>query len=159
MILIALVFDSLDGYIARFLKTESKFGSSMDGYIDVVNYLIYPSLSFFIYFKMTHIVSLLAIFIFVLCGIYRLARFQISGIKKTNNKMYYEGLPVFVGPFLVLIFLFIFKFVFDWFYFLSIFLLLITSFLMVQTFKFPKPKNIFFYILLVAFVSLIFIRF
>ncbi len=156
-ILLALVFDSIDGHIARLLKAESKFGSAVDGYVDVVNYLIYPSLAFFIYFRMTDVVPLVTIFIFVLCGIYRLARFQVNGVKRTNNKMFYEGLPVFVSPFLILIFLLILKYFPDWFYYFSIFLLVLTSFLMVQSFKFPKPKNVSFYIVLITFLSLVFI--
>lgn len=152
-ILLAFVFDALDGYLARSLGLDNKFGRALDGYVDVVNYLVYPAIVFFVFFGLTSLFSQLAIFIFFGAGIFRLARFQIRGIKKQENKMYYEGLPVFVSPLIILFFLLISQFFTkSTFTLIASGTLILIGVLMVLLFKFPKPKKVF-PILLVALVS------
>ncbi|KKQ77377.1 MAG: CDP-diacylglycerol/serine O-phosphatidyltransferase [Parcubacteria group bacterium GW2011_GWA1_38_7] len=152
-ILLAFVFDALDGYLARSLGLDNKFGRALDGYIDVVNYLVYPAIAFFVFFHLTNFISLLAIFIFFGCGIFRLARFQIRGIKTQENKMYYEGLPVFISPIIILFFLFIYQFSSKGtFTVIASGTLILIGIFMVLLFKFPKPKKVF-PILLIATAS------
>lgn len=143
-ILLAFVFDALDGYVARKIGLENKLGRVLDGYVDVINYLVYPAIAFFIFFGMTSIISQIAIFAFLAAGVFRLARFQIRGIKTQESKMYYEGLPVFISPLIILFFLFIHQF-FDKtiFELISSVTLFLVGYLMVLLFKFPKPKNVF----------------
>src|SRR3989344_1625670 len=105
LILLAFIFDALDGYLARKLSLDNQFGRALDGYVDVINYLIYPALAFVTFFKLDNIFSIISIFIFIAAGVFRLARFEVRGIKKDEGKMYYEGLPVFISPVLILLFL------------------------------------------------------
>ena len=157
-ILLAFVFDALDGYVARKMCLENKLGRVLDGYVDVINYLVYPAIAFFIFFEMTSIISQIAIFAFLAAGVFRLARFQIRGIKTQESKMYYEGLPVFISPLIILFFLFIQQ-LFDKtiFELISSVTLFLVGYLMVLLFKFPKPKNVFPFLLIATALSFAFI--
>lgn len=92
-ILAAAVFDGLDGRIARFTNTTSKFGAEYDSLSDVIAFGVAPAflayswaLSF--YGKWGWI----AAFLFVLCGALRLARFNIQ-IGIIESKVF-NGLPI-----------------------------------------------------------------
>ncbi len=158
LILLAFVFDSIDGYLARKLATSNQLGTALDGYVDVISYLTYPAISFVTFFKLTNAFSIISIFVFLAAGVFRLARFEVRGIKKLEGKMYYEGLPVFISPVLILIFLLGSKVMnnvlFSWF---TTSVLVITSVLMVHTFKFPKPKNVLPILILISVLSFIFL--
>ena len=92
-ILVAVVFDGLDGRVARLTNTTSKFGAEYDSLADVISFGIAPALlayswSLSIYGKWGWIVA----FLFVLCGALRLARFNIQiGIIESNV---FNGLPI-----------------------------------------------------------------
>jgi CDP-diacylglycerol--serine O-phosphatidyltransferase len=92
-ILVAVVFDGLDGRVARLTNTTSKFGAEYDSIADVISFGIAPALlayswSLSIYGKWGWIVA----FLFVLCGALRLARFNIQiGIIESSV---FNGLPI-----------------------------------------------------------------
>ena len=93
LILVAVVFDGLDGRIARFTNTTSKFGAEYDSLSDVIAFGVAPSflaynwaMSF--YGKW----GWLAAFLFVLCGALRLARYNIQ-IGIIESKVF-NGLPI-----------------------------------------------------------------
>ena len=92
-IFVAVVFDGLDGRIARLTNTTSKFGAEYDSLADVIAFGVAPSLlayswSLSIYGKWGWIVA----FLFVLCGALRLARYNIQiGIIESNV---FNGLPI-----------------------------------------------------------------
>jgi CDP-diacylglycerol--serine O-phosphatidyltransferase len=92
-VLAAAVFDGLDGRIARFTNTTSKFGAEYDSLSDVIAFGVAPAflaynwaMSF--YGKW----GWLAAFLFVLCGALRLARFNIQ-IGIIESKVF-NGLPI-----------------------------------------------------------------
>ncbi len=92
-ILVSVIFDGLDGRVARLTNTTSKFGAEYDSLADVISFGIAPALlayswSLSIYGKWGWIVS----FLFVLCGALRLARFNIQiGIIESSV---FNGLPI-----------------------------------------------------------------
>jgi CDP-diacylglycerol---serine O-phosphatidyltransferase len=92
-ILLAAVFDGLDGRIARLTNTTSKFGAEYDSLSDVIAFGVAPSLLAYcwatsIYGKW----GWLAAFLFVLCGALRLARYNIQiGLIESNV---FNGLPI-----------------------------------------------------------------
>jgi CDP-diacylglycerol---serine O-phosphatidyltransferase len=92
-ILFSVVFDGLDGRIARLTNTTSKFGAEYDSLADVIAFGIAPALlayswSLSIYGKLGWIVA----FLFVLCGALRLARYNIQiGLIESNV---FNGLPI-----------------------------------------------------------------
>jgi CDP-diacylglycerol--serine O-phosphatidyltransferase len=92
-IIIAAVFDGLDGRIARFTKTTSHFGTEYDSLSDLVSFGVAPAiLSFLWALKPFGRLGWLAAFMFVICGALRLARFNVekSGLKSS----YFKGLPI-----------------------------------------------------------------
>lgn len=92
-ILIAVIFDGLDGRVARLTNTTSKFGAEYDSLADVISFGIAPALlayswSLSIYGKLGWIIA----FLFVLCGALRLARYNIQiGIIESTV---FNGLPI-----------------------------------------------------------------
>ncbi len=91
LIVIALLWDSLDGSIARVLNVTSDFGRELDSLADMVSFVVAPAFFIFrfwnAYFQEW---PLVIIFCYVVAGAYRLARFNIS--PKVKN--YFRGLPV-----------------------------------------------------------------
>ena len=73
--------------------------------------------------------------LFLVCGILRLARFNVSG-KKDG----FEGIPITAGGFIVALFLLIREIV-PYFEYVFPALLVVLSFLMVSTISYPKMKN------------------
>ena len=92
-ILFSVVFDGLDGRIARLTNTTSKFGAEYDSLADLIAFGVAPSLLAYswamsIYGKWGWLVA----FLFVLCGALRLARYNIQiGIIESSV---FNGLPI-----------------------------------------------------------------
>ncbi|HIQ38784.1 MAG TPA: CDP-diacylglycerol--serine O-phosphatidyltransferase [Methanothermococcus okinawensis] len=92
-IYLALVFDALDGYVARKTNTVTDFGAQLDSLCDVVSFGVAPSYLLYYYFGSTW--SLVTSLIFLLCGALRLARFNILNVKD------FVGLPIPAGALLL----------------------------------------------------------
>ena len=92
-ILISLVFDGLDGRIARMTNTTSKFGAEYDSLADLIAFGVAPSLLVYIW-AMSFYGKLgwMAGFLFVACGALRLARYNIQ-IGLIESKVF-NGLPI-----------------------------------------------------------------
>lgn len=91
-ILIAAVFDTLDGRVARLAKATSQFGVEYDSLSDLVSFGMAPGL--LLYFWELEIFGrfgVLAAFIYTCCGALRLARFNLNtGVVSKN---YFQGVP------------------------------------------------------------------
>jgi CDP-diacylglycerol--serine O-phosphatidyltransferase len=78
-ILIAIVFDGLDGRIARMTRTTSKFGAEYDSLADLVAFGVAPAILSYHWALMSFEKwGWLAAFLFVTCGALRLARFNVQ---------------------------------------------------------------------------------
>jgi CDP-diacylglycerol---serine O-phosphatidyltransferase len=78
-ILIAMVFDGLDGRIARMTRTTSKFGAEYDSLADLVAFGVAPAILSYHWALMSFGKwGWLAAFLFVTCGALRLARFNVQ---------------------------------------------------------------------------------
>jgi CDP-diacylglycerol--serine O-phosphatidyltransferase len=78
-ILIAIIFDGLDGRIARVTKTTSKFGAEYDSLADLVAFGVAPAILSYHWALMSFGKwGWLAAFLFVTCGALRLARFNVQ---------------------------------------------------------------------------------
>ena len=138
-IIVAFVFDILDGFFARKLNLVSEFGKMLDSHIDVFTYLLYPVLTYYFYFSFQGIISILVYFIFFSCGLFRLIRFNMIGFSESKDKRAYNGLPVFVNIFILAIFLIVNNYVFEISVLSVNLIILLSSILMVMKFKFLKP--------------------
>ncbi len=92
-ILIAVVFDALDGKIARATRTTSRFGVEYDSLADLISFGLAPGVMMYLWaLKPMGRIGWLAAFLFLACGALRLARFntQVNHI----NSAYFTGLPI-----------------------------------------------------------------
>lgn len=92
LIIIATLFDALDGKIARKLNQPSNFGLEFDSMADIISFGVAPSVLLYKAFSGEWIVTgaIIAFMPLLFAGI-RLARFNIH-FKKHSNK--FVGLPV-----------------------------------------------------------------
>ncbi len=111
----AVIFDGLDGRIARITNTESDFGREFDSLADVVTFGVAPA--FLAWFWGFHVLRPLmantghsrivplgaaACFVFLIAGASRLARFNIQVNPQPSNpgrpgKKYFVGMPIPAG--------------------------------------------------------------
>jgi len=92
-ILIAAVFDALDGKIARATNTLSRFGAEFDSLADLVSFGMAPALMMYLWIlQPMGRLGWLAAFLFVACGALRLARFNTNLDQPGDG--YFVGLPI-----------------------------------------------------------------
>jgi CDP-diacylglycerol---serine O-phosphatidyltransferase len=104
---LAIVFDGLDGRIARLTHSSSAFGREFDSLADVITFGVAPALLGYawgirgvdeIYRPqlVQHIGQFgwIVTFGFVICGAARLARFNIDTVKPNIDRRYFVGLPI-----------------------------------------------------------------
>jgi CDP-diacylglycerol--serine O-phosphatidyltransferase len=90
-IFVAMVFDGLDGRIARITNTSSKFGEEYDSLADMVSFGVAPALVMFSWgLGEMGKFGWSAAFIYVACAALRLARFNTQ--IDTADKNYFTGL-------------------------------------------------------------------
>jgi len=97
LILLALVFDGLDGNLARWLKGQSEFGAELDTFVDVTAFGVAPAVLVYAVTLQTCGPSwrvIIPCFI-ALFGALRLARFKIAD--PTRGMGGYTGLPITVN--------------------------------------------------------------
>ena len=89
----AIVLDMLDGRIARLTGTTSEFGGELDSLADVISFGVAPALMAYRWaLHEEPRVGWLAAFLFVMCGVLRLARFNVQ--RHVVDGRYFVGLPI-----------------------------------------------------------------
>ena len=95
-IIIGVMFDILDGKIARATNTTSKFGIEYDSLADLISFGLAPGLMMYLWaLKPLGRIGWLAAFLFMACGALRLARFNSQA--GTTNSDHFVGLPIPAG--------------------------------------------------------------
>ena len=90
-IVIGMIFDGLDGRIARMTKTTSAFGMQYDSLADIITFGMAPAfLAYSWVLKPFGRLGWMAAFLFLLCTALRLARFNVS---PGHYEGRFEGLP------------------------------------------------------------------
>jgi len=106
----ALLFDMVDGRIARMTKTTTEIGIQLDSIADVVTFGLAPAILAYVWgygVSLTegsdlHRLAWFLSFMYLMCGAFRLARFNVQasrprilaeGTVKTDKKSY-VGLPI-----------------------------------------------------------------
>jgi CDP-diacylglycerol--serine O-phosphatidyltransferase len=111
----AVLFDGLDGRIARMTGTSSDFGKELDSLADVITFGVAPALLAWTWgfhlmptvlltewhVKLTQL-GAIASFLFLMAGASRLARFNITNNPQPSNpgrpgKKYFVGMPIPAG--------------------------------------------------------------
>lgn len=143
-ILLAALFDVLDGLSARYLNSTSKIGVQLDSLSDLVSFGVAPAfLLYHIKLNELGIAGMIISGIFMLMGGFRLARFNVQLVG--FNKDYFSGIPIPTGAILLLSF--IYNFVINISlnelnnsYYLALYSLFI-SLMMVSTVKYPTLET------------------
>jgi CDP-diacylglycerol--serine O-phosphatidyltransferase len=91
-VLVAMVFDALDGRVARLTRTQSPFGAEYDSLSDMVSFGVAPALVIYEWaLKGMGKMGWVAAFVYCACAALRLARFNTNiGVV---DKRYFQGLP------------------------------------------------------------------
>jgi CDP-diacylglycerol--serine O-phosphatidyltransferase len=92
-ILIANIFDGLDGWMARVTSSATKFGIELDSLSDLVAFGIAPAILIYSWgLQSFGRIGWAAAFFFVICGALRLARFNVQ-MGSTESKSF-TGMPI-----------------------------------------------------------------
>ena len=95
-ILAALVFDVLDGRIARWRQTSSPLGRELDSLADVISFGVAPAVLAYAC-GMQGFLDRVVLAYFVACGVSRLARYNVTAEALsggTGKVAYFEGTPI-----------------------------------------------------------------
>jgi CDP-diacylglycerol--serine O-phosphatidyltransferase len=95
---LALVFDVLDGYVARLHRSrQSILGADLDSLADVISFGVTPAVLGFT-LGLRGGWDMLILTYFVICGVSRLARFNVTAAvladSETGKVKYFEGTPI-----------------------------------------------------------------
>src|SRR5687767_6201558 len=104
---LALIFDVLDGYVARLnRKRQSVLGADLDSLADVISFGVAPAVLGFT-LGLRGGWDMLILTYFVVCGVSRLARFNVTADAladaSTGKVKYFEGTPIPTSIVIVLI--------------------------------------------------------
>lgn len=92
-IIIANIFDGLDGWIARLTNTATRFGIELDSLSDVIAFGVAPAIMMYRWELFNYgRVGWAAAFLFVACGALRLARFNIQ--TGSSGSKAFKGMPI-----------------------------------------------------------------
>lgn len=96
LVLAALVFDILDGRIARWRQKSSAMGRELDSLADVISFGVAPAVIAYAC-GMQGFFDRIVLVYFVACGVSRLARYNITAEALsggTGKVKYFEGTPI-----------------------------------------------------------------
>ena len=96
LIPLALVFDVLDGRIARWRSQSSPLGRELDSLADVISFGVAPAVIAY-GCGMQGFIDRVVLVIFVACGVSRLARYNVTAeeLSAGSDKVaYFEGTPI-----------------------------------------------------------------
>lgn len=163
---VAVFLDGLDGRIARMTNTVSDFGREMDSLADVITFGIAPAVMAYAWGVLFVEIPLadelmgrttldylikagyLIVFLYLLCGAMRLARFNIQKNPILKNpgrpdRKYFAGLPIPSGAAMIAAVVYAARTPLQHWAFSTLWLALVAllSFLMVSTWRYPSFKD------------------
>jgi len=96
LVFTALVFDVLDGRIARWRQKTSTMGRELDSLADVISFGVAPAILAY-GCGMQGLFDRIVLAFFVACGVSRLARYNVTAealSEETGKVKYFEGTPI-----------------------------------------------------------------
>ena len=105
LIPVALIFDVLDGRIARWRAQHSAMGRELDSLADVISFGVAPAVIAY-GCGMQGLVDRVILVFFVACGVSRLARYNVTAeqLSEGGDKVkYFEGTPIPTSLVLVMV--------------------------------------------------------
>lgn len=110
LVLLACVFDAVDGRLARLLKCESKMGAELDSLADFLNFgVAAPLLLYLFALQDMRSAGWIMVLVFAVCCVIRLARFNVTAKSRNAERQaaYFVGVPAPAGAMLVLLPMFV----------------------------------------------------
>jgi CDP-diacylglycerol---serine O-phosphatidyltransferase len=106
-IVLAAILDGLDGRIARFLQSASRFGAELDSLADFVNFGVAPAIVLYFWgLSALRSAGWIAALVFAICTSLRLARFNVA-LDEPNRPPYagnfFVGVPAPAGALIVML--------------------------------------------------------
>jgi CDP-diacylglycerol--serine O-phosphatidyltransferase len=102
---IAAALDGIDGQVARFLKSASRFGAELDSLADFVNFGVAPGILLYVWaLDDAGSIGWIVALIFAICAALRLARFNVAAFgpaKPDWQAYYFVGVPAPAGAMIV----------------------------------------------------------
>jgi CDP-diacylglycerol--serine O-phosphatidyltransferase len=159
----AVLFDGLDGRIARLTRTTSDFGRELDSQADVITFGVAPAMLAWMWgFRQLPQIGLgdlharivqfgaIASFLFLVAGASRLARFNIAVNPQPSNpgrpgKKYFVGMPIPAGAGVIaaVVHLSLGDPIVSWWIAIAWTLMVVTvAYLMISTWRFYSGKDI-----------------
>lgn len=98
LLFLAMLFDVLDGYLARRANQASQFGAELDSLCDAVSFGAAPAIflvqlgSIVAFQPLKNLIYVIAL-LYVSCAILRLARFNVTTTLDDKSHRYFQGLP------------------------------------------------------------------
>jgi len=138
----AAILDMLDGRIARLTGTQSEFGAELDSLSDAVSFGVAPALLAYVWaLTLVPRAGWPAAFLFLVCGVMRLARFNVQ--RQAVDGRYFVGLPIPAGAAQLAAVVYVVPEppVERWQALLVLALVVIVAFLMVSTFRYHSFKG------------------
>lgn len=142
-IFLSLVFDGLDGRVARLTNTASKFGVEFDSLADIIAFGVAPAFLFYIVIgkEFGRVGSLLTA-IYIIFGAIRLARFNVT--TGTYDPSVFIGLPIPTAAIWLAVMVGVYL---EYSFFMNLqvlylFAVAVISVLMVSNVRFPSFKKI-----------------
>ena len=155
-LMISGVCDMFDGKVARMCKRtkeEVKFGIQLDSLVDTACFVIFPII-IYITIGLTKWYHIIALSLFGICGIARLAYFNIVAEDVDGPVPHYSGLPVTaIAMILPAFYLLKYCLPTNIFFIVLTIIIVINALLNILNIKVPKPRGIAYPI--IAFLALI----
>jgi len=143
LIFLSLVFDGLDGRIARLTHTTSKFGVEFDSLADMVAFGVAPAILLYFYTGYAYgKLGTLVMALFIIFGAIRLARFNV--ISPNVDPTVFIGVPIPTAAIFVSVWILMFQRYellneYNWMLLIGTFFV---SLLMVSNIRYPSFKKI-----------------
>ncbi len=107
-IILSVIFDGLDGQVARMNPVSSDFGKELDSLADVVSFGVAPAILGYVFvYRNFHLWATIALFIYLVCSVSRLARYNVTTKEELVN--YFYGLPITASGAVVASFILIYR--------------------------------------------------
>ena len=109
LVVLAMIFDVLDGRLARITRHTTEFGAQLDSIADIVSFGTAPALLFLalilplavprdggaaVVGKLEWRIALLGALVFISCAAIRLARYNAENFQAETSQQDFHGLPV-----------------------------------------------------------------
>lgn len=139
LLLLAIVFDSIDGILARKFNNDSAhalFGENIDSLADVISFGVAPAI--ILYMITGSNLIIIPMILLIVCGVLRLTRYNTLLVDQTGPTKTFMGLPIPVSS-MMLASLILSSFTdFN----LMFVIMIIISILMVSGIEYPKVRDV-----------------